>query len=285
MPMAMAARTSMHSLFVVLLLLFAGSGVAAAQEVGQVVAAEGTAEIVRGAVASPAQAGAAIAKGDELRTGRPGRIRVMFQDQSVVTVSDDSRLTVDEQVFDPDRSKAQSNLGLLKGKVSSIVSAYYNWSGSKYEVKTPTAVAGVRGTEFAVVYDDSVETTQVLGFSGEVRVHSLADLEGPGVIVTARQVSTIGRGRQPSKPQQIEDRRFRQELEGLDFFGAGVGYHLALPDTLRAGNVPAPDRAPVAGVNAPPRPGHPDVSTLVGKSPLVFGKNTGQVGVIIHFPK
>lgn len=285
MRISRTARVMLRGTVTGMVLVLAAVAGATAQEVGQVVAAEGSAEIVRGTVTSPAQAGMVIEKGDELRTGRPGRIRVMFQDQSVVTVSDDSRLTVDEQVFDPDSSSARSNLGLLKGKVSSIVSAYYNWSGSRYEVKTPTAVAGVRGTEFAVVYDDNLDTTEVLGFSGVVRVHSLADLEGPGVLVTARQVSTIGRGRQPSKPYQVEDLRFRQELEGLDFFGAGVGYHLALPDPLRAGNVPAPDRAPVAAVDAPPRPGNPDVSTLVGKSPLVFGKNTGQVGVIIDFPK
>lgn len=267
-----------------LLILLAASGIHA-QDVGQIIATEGAAEIVRGTTVSAALSGAAVQKGDELRTGNPGRMRVLFQDQSVVTVAEDSRVTVNEQIFDPARNAAQSTLGLLKGKVSSIVSAYYNWSGAKYEVKTPTAVAGVRGTEFVVVYDEDTDATDVLGLSGEVRVNSLADPEGPGVLVTANQMSKIPRGRQPSKPQQMEDMRFRQELEGLDFLGAVGGYQIALPDPLRTGSVPLADRAPSGAVDALDRPTHTDVSTLVGKSPLVFGKNTGQVGVVIDFPK
>jgi len=256
----------------------------AAQEVGQVVAAEGTAEILRGTAVTPAQAGIAVAKGDELRTGRPGRLRVMFQDQSVVTLGDDSRLTVDEQVFDPERSQAQSTVSLVKGKVSSIVSAYYNWSGSKYEVKTPTAVAGVRGTELVVIYDDDLDSTEVLGFSGQIRVHSLVDPDAPWVLVTAGQVSTVARNRPPTKPQQMNEQRFRQELEGLDFFGAGVGYHLSLPDPLATGSIPLADRAPLAAAESVPHVAVTDVSNLVGKSPLVFGSNSGQVGVVIDFP-
>ncbi len=265
--------------------IFLCRGHVLAQEVGQVVAAEGNAEIVRASVVSAAQAGLAVHKGDELRTGRPGRIRVMFQDQSVVTVAEDSRLTIDEQVFQPEASKANSTVSLLKGKASSIVSAYYNWAGSKYEVKTPTAVAGVRGTEFSVTYDEHLESTEVLGFSGEVRVRSLADLESPGVIVTAQHVTSVRRGQAPTKPRELEDQRFQQELEGLDFFSAGGGYRLALPDPLRAGSVPQPDRAPIVSAQSLPRTANLDVSTLVGKSPLVFGALTGQVGVIIDFPK
>ena len=267
-------------------LSIAGATSVAAQEVGQVVAFEGSAEIVRAGATLAVQPGTPIQKKDEVRTGKPGRVRIVFQDQSVVTVADDSRLTIDEQVFDPATNSAQSAVGLLKGKVSSIVSAYYNWSGAKYEVKTPTAVAGVRGTEFVVTYDETADATEVLGFSGEVRVHSLANLEGPGVLVTANQMSKVARGRSPSHPQQIEDQRFRQELDGLDFFGAGLGYHLTLPDPLHAGtSVLAPDRAPANAVDPLHPAANPDVSNLVGKSPLVFGSNTGQVGVSINFPK
>lgn len=278
-------KSGRTSILVVVAGILLSHGFALAQEVGQIVAAEGSAEIVRASAASPAQTGLAVHKGDELRTGRPGRIRVMFQDQSVVTVAEDSRLTVDEQVFQPEANKANSTVNLLKGKVSSIVSAYYNWSGSKYEVKTPTAVAGVRGTEFSVTYDEHLESTEVLGFSGEVRVRSLADLESPGVIITAQQATSVRRGQAPTKPRELENQRFQQELEGLDFFSAGGGYSLALPDPLRAGSVPQPDRAPVVSAQSLPRAASQDVSTLVGKSPLVFGALTGQVGVIIDFPK
>src|SRR5262245_772776 len=56
------------------------TGVAHAQEVGTIAAMEGTAELGRGGAWAPAHIGAAIQQGDELRTSRPGRLRVVFQD-------------------------------------------------------------------------------------------------------------------------------------------------------------------------------------------------------------
>jgi len=263
-----------------------GPVMATAQEVGHVVATEGRAEIVRGQAVTALRAGATVQKGDELRTGRPGRVRILFADQTVLTISEDSTVTINEQIFDPERQQARGAVGLVRGKLSSLVSAYYNWSGSSYEVKTPTAVAGVRGTEFTVTYDEVAETTEVLGFHGAVRVRSIAAPDSPGVLVTASEVSRVVRGGEPTAPERVEDRRFRQEIEGLDFFGGGVSYPVTLPDSLRSGaSVPEPDRAPGVVAAVPVRPEHLDVSTLVGKSPLVFGGTTGQVGVIIDFPR
>ena len=186
--------------FLLLLFLSVAAG-ALAQEVGTIAALDGSGKIGRRDLWIAATAGAAIQRGDELVTGQPGRMRIVFQDDTVLTIGDDSRIVVDEQVFDPDKGQTHSVLGLLQGKVSALVSEYYKRPGATYQIKTATAVAGVRGTEFVVTYDPRDNRTEVAGLSGTVEVRGAFDRSGGGVFITAQEVTTVTRGRLPTPPR------------------------------------------------------------------------------------
>lgn len=267
------------------ILLIGGS--VRAQEVGTVAAAEGSGDIGRGGNWQAAKVGDPVQQGDELRTGHPGRLRIVFQDDSVLTVTDDSHLTIDEQVFDPSRGTARSLVGLLQGKVSALVSDYYHRAGSNYEIKTATAVAGVRGTEFTMAYDPRNELTEVVGISGHVEVHSATDPSAPGVLVTARESTEIARGRGPTTPRQLEDRLFRQQMEGIEFIRIGRGETLSLDHPLSTGvSVPQPDKAQAMTGTTVPHTAPTgdmgdkrDAGSLVGKSPSVLRAMKGQLGI------
>jgi hypothetical protein len=250
---------------------------AGAQEVGTIAALDGTGKIGRGDLWITATPGAAIQRGDELRTGQPGRMRIVFQDDSVITIGDDSRLVVDEQVFNPDQGKARSVLGLLQGKVSALVSEYYHHPGAVYQIKTATAVAGVRGTEFVVTYDPTDDRTDVAGLSGTVEVLSAFDRSGRGVFVTAQEITSVTRGRFPSAPQRLSDSLFQQYIQGIDFIGASAAESLTINNPLLAGQVaPNADQAAVAisGV-APERRRllneQRNVSGIIHQPPAIFG--------------
>lgn len=249
----------------------------AAQEVGTVAAIDGSGKIGRGDVWITATPGAAIQRGDELRTGRPGRMRIVFQDDTVLTVSDDSRVVVDEQVFDPNQGKSRSVLGLLEGRVSALVSEYYHRSGAVYEIRTATAVAGVRGTEFVVTYDPRDDRTEVAGLSGTVQVFSAFDRSGRGVFITAQEATTVTRGRSPTAPRRLSDSLFHQYIEGMDFIGAGAAESLTINNPLLAGRVaPKADRAAVAITGIAPQRRQllhepRDVGGLLHSTPAVFG--------------
>ncbi len=260
-------------------------GLGRAQEVGTVAAVEGQGEIGHGGNWNAATPGASVHEGDQLRTGRPGRLKVVFRDDSVVTVSDESVVTIDKQVFDPDRGRVESLIGLLQGKLSTLVGEYYNRPGTAYEVKTPTAVGGVRGTEFAVSFDPDTEVTEVVGISGHVVVHSVIDPTGPGVLLTAHEASTVLPGQLPTAPRRLDDTLFRQDLEGIDFMGMrGVG-SVNLASGLQSGaTVPPPDRAgigsgPAPVGHSPSQPDARDASDLVGQSPPVIESMKGQLGI------
>jgi len=270
------------------------ASLAAAQEVGTVAAVEGAGEIGSGGAWTPAAIGSPVHRGDQLRTGTPGRMRIVFQDDSVLALSENSFVTVDEQVFNPATGKAKSFMELLQGKINAVVSDYYHRAGNTYEIKTVTAVAGVRGTEFSMTYNPDQDVTEVMGISGHVEVHSMIDPAGPGVLLTANEVSTVPRGQLPSRPHRIEETQFRQQLEGLDFIGGGRPESLTAGQALASGaSVPAADRAASVTTTGATTGAGGVTSTqstrvscfdtgaacLVGQSPVVVKNVTGRLGL------
>src|SRR5215470_14645656 len=159
-------------LFAALLLV---ASAAAAEDIGTVAATQGAADIGRGGTWTPAAVGMTVQLGDQLRTGSDGQVRVVFRDDSVIDLSPSSALTIDDQVFDPSGGRFSSLLRLVQGKARALVSGYYKTSGATYEVQTPTAVAGVRGTSFLVAYNPDVDATDVVGIHGQIEVRNLAE--------------------------------------------------------------------------------------------------------------
>jgi hypothetical protein len=290
------ARIGGWLLAVVCLIQVAAAG---AQEVGTIAAREGTVEIGRANEWLAAAQGAPVQLGDRIRTGTPGRARIVLRDESVLNVGDASELTIDQQVFDPNEGRFQSLIRLLKGKVRAIVSEYYEQPLASYQIETATAVSGVRGTEFVVQYDLATDSTSVVGIVGTVEVRSTIDPARPGVLISAYELTMVRRGEYPSPPVRIEERLFRQYLDGLEFIGRGRSEGRALGHALASGAaVPSQEQSSTvsAQVAPPPAPAPaavqmpgwegsfiPDAGTLVGQSPAIveqlLGAGRGQLGV------
>jgi hypothetical protein len=263
-------------------------------EVGTVAAVAGSAEIGRDGVWAAAAPGTAVAVGDHLRTGRPGRLRVVFRDDSVLTLDEGCTLVVDEQVFDP--AAAKSLFGLLEGTIKAAVSEYYGAAGSSYEVKTATAVAGVRGTEFVMSYDPVTRATEVVGVRGVVTVHSAVDPTGPGLLVTASEATAVAAGELPSAPRRLDPETMRRLLRDIEFFGTSQGLSVSEASSVMAGAaVPRAARAPDGAVGqraalALGPEGPPvgfDASTALGNSPaaIIAGPGSGSVNVNVGRPR
>jgi hypothetical protein len=218
--------------------------IAVAQDVGTVAAVEGSAEIKRSGTATAAVVGAGVRTGDELRTV-DGKMRVVFQDDSVIDLGERSALVVDEQVFNPSGGQASTLMNLVIGKARAAVSHYYGTAGTSFEVRTPTAVAGVRGTEFLISYDAERDVSEVVGIHGFVQVRNLTADVDEFIYVGAEETTHVQRDMAPTSPQRIEERMFRDEVQGLEllsFVGAGT-----LAASSLSAAVAPPEQAPSAG--------------------------------------
>ena len=86
---------------------------------------------------------------DEVVTDSIGRAEITFDNGSRVRVNPNSDLVIEEQSWETGNKKAQVGLNLIAGKAYAKIGRLGDKKES-FTLATPTAVAGIRGTEFAV---------------------------------------------------------------------------------------------------------------------------------------
>lgn len=97
----------------------------------------------------PAELGQVLTILDEVVTDSTGRAEITFDNGSRVRVNPRSDLVIEEQSWEAGKNQAKVSLNLITGKAYAKIGKL----GDKKELfslGTPTAVAGIRGTEFVV---------------------------------------------------------------------------------------------------------------------------------------
>jgi hypothetical protein len=121
------------------LFAYSGHAVAAEQDIGKVVALRGKAAIEREGAQLNIVVGSALRANDLITTAADSRTKLVFIDDSILTVGENSRLKIKEFLYSKGK-QGKSIYNLLEGKMHSVV------GHTKFEVQTPTAVAAARGT-------------------------------------------------------------------------------------------------------------------------------------------
>lgn len=239
-------------MWVLLLVSVAAARVQAQVEAGTIAALVGKIEIQRGGTWQTGNIGAPVLTGDRLRTGAHDQAKIIFRDDSVIDLAPATEVVLDSQTFDSAAHRYESLLRLAQGKIRAWVSAYYREPRARYEVETPTAVAGVRGTEFIVQYGPSSNSTDVVGLTEQVDVTGKLAVIGGAVQVGPRFFTRVQKGRFPTSPQLLDDAQLREYLEGLEIIGTGRRdglnvFHPALAGRLlSAQDIPGPVRTGAA---------------------------------------
>ncbi len=141
-------RRLMSVLLACLCLSLAAAPAQAMEPVGQVVRVQGQASAVDPATGdSRALAPEAdLYSGDRLETGSEARLEARFTDGTTLTLSADTVLLIDSYVLDADGGGALLELttGAFRAVTGAITDAPDPW----FQVKTPLAAIGIRGTDF-----------------------------------------------------------------------------------------------------------------------------------------
>jgi hypothetical protein len=85
-----------------------------------------------------------------IETQEASRAKALFLDDSMLAVAENSKVQINEQIYDPKHGKRSMVFNLLEGKVRALVTKAFQGPGSRFEIRTPTAVAAARGTYFVV---------------------------------------------------------------------------------------------------------------------------------------
>lgn len=149
-------------------------------DIGRITTHEGSGEVIRkdgGRLV--ASLSLVIHSYDDVRTGN-GRIEITFDDDSTVKMSPNSKLIIDEFVFDPNPKKSKMAFKVAAGTARFATGKLGLVDKNKIKIRTPTATIGIRGTDFTTTVDEIGRSLVVLlpdadGVVGEVVVESLVD--------------------------------------------------------------------------------------------------------------
>jgi hypothetical protein len=133
-----------------LCLLVACAAAGAADDVGQIKVAKGQVSVDRGGQSMPAQVGMALAAADVLKTGADGSVGITMRDNSLLSAGPNSVLSLDRFDFDPTTYQGRFESGLQRGTLAVVSGRIARQSPQAMTVRTPSAVLGVRGTDFVV---------------------------------------------------------------------------------------------------------------------------------------
>lgn len=176
-----------------------------AEAVGKVAAIEGKVTATLGNDTRRMERGEAVYRGDWIETESDARAKVRLHDDTEMVVGPKSRIHIDEFVYDTgsDQGKVlvEMGVGLLRFTTGVL-------EPESYEVKTPVASIGVRGTIFDVIVAAVDFATTVILREGRIVVTGVArstTLQKPD------QASDVGGlGQEPSEARDATDEEERE---------------------------------------------------------------------------
>lgn len=154
------------AIFFLFILLASVNLPAAVAEHGVFMIVDGEVQIenVQGAV--PAKVNSKIQSGESVITNE-GRAKIVMTDRNVIVVMPNSRLKIERYSNTPEDKNV--TLNLVEGTIRTDVEQNYDDENSMFEVRTPTATVGVRGTQFITSYTKDGDATEVTTLRGRVR--------------------------------------------------------------------------------------------------------------------
>jgi len=127
---------------------------ASAAEIGQIKVSNGQVTVERKGESLPGRVGTRLESSDVLKTGPDGSVGITMSDNSLLSAGPNSILSLDRFDFDPTSNQGRFDAQLQKGSLAVISGRIAKQSPEAMTVRTPSAILGVRGTEFVVAAND-----------------------------------------------------------------------------------------------------------------------------------
>jgi len=226
------------------------------------------------------------------------QVRMLLDNDSVLSLGENTRLQITEHLYDPTQN--QTVIELLNGMLRSLVGKLIA-QGGRFEIHTPTAVAAARGTYFVVWVlpeEGGKQVTRVanIGTEGAVEVRNAQSVVAGTTMLGPLQSTLIEEGLPPAPSTPVDPSLLVDLIEGTDIRdqviteipvllempGIDVSEELVTPmfvpevaDSDRIGGVPERDGGEASPIHIPTPP---------ILQPPVVGVGTTPVAVNVQFP-
>lgn len=145
--------------------------------------------------------GMLLRAGDVVKTGSKSSCAIKWSQDNIVKLTAFSTMKIEQLEKNPAAGSENSSLDLWTGKMYAKAKKLSTPS-STFEVRTPTAIAGVRGTKLAVEVGAD-ESTAVECLEGSVSVKGTA---GGEVVLGNKEKTTVKKNEAPQPPQKLDEK-------------------------------------------------------------------------------
>ncbi len=196
-------KVTSHILFLILALALFPSLTLAAN-VGKVKKLVGQAHILKDSALKwdALKKGYPLNAGDIVRTMPRSTLMISLKDGSVLFLAEDTKLKIKAV-----SEKEESFFSMFSGKMRAVVRKRVN-KRSKFKVRTRTALAGVKGTDFIIIIKKDL--TIVVTYEGVVAVSNVIESIAGEVTLKQNYYTEVARNMPPTEPElltpeEIED--------------------------------------------------------------------------------
>lgn len=204
-------------------LLLSLNVLAAGAIAGKVTIVKGQVFIIRGSEKIQVKKDITVLESDVIESQAGGTARITMIDSNLVDVYPKSKVEISKYIYKPNEDQKDVELKVDFGKIKSTVNQKYDGARNKFQVKTPSAVAGVRGTVFTTEYDAAKKVSKVVTIEGLVAVTKIIDRERqtPPVFVRPNQIVKVdpeqAKVEQPRDLQNEEREQHKNEDKDLGY--------------------------------------------------------------------
>ena len=148
--------------------------------------------------------GSAVFQGDVVTTGAGARLGIRFADETAFAMEGNGRMVLDELVYDPSSQAGSASVSILQDAFVFVTGQIAKTDLNSFEVETPLATIGVRGTLFGGIQGEQLD---VFFDDGRGFVFNLAGREN---IEAGQNLTVLSADQAPGTPQATPAGQFDQ---------------------------------------------------------------------------
>jgi len=150
-----------------------------------------------------------VYRGDTIQTLEASKIKLLLIDGTGLTLGERGTMTLSQLVYAPQRNTHQGVVSIAKGIFRAVTRKVL--PQTTFEVRTDTAVAAVRGTQW--LGEVTPDATAIVVLDGEVAVtHADASVRGEVVLTPGMGTDVQGKA-PPTAPRQWAEKRVSTLLQ------------------------------------------------------------------------
>ena len=151
-------------------------------------------------------------KGDTIYTMQKGKVRFKMNDGSILSLASETKLELNESVYEKKKKSRSSFMNMAFGKARFLVVKLINFKRSEFKVKTPTAVCGVRGSDYVIEASEQVSTFIALEAT-TIEVYNPQFPDAEPVVLNEYEMSKVYIGGYPSEPIMLTPEEIQKVTE------------------------------------------------------------------------